>query len=123
MTHDHHKKALAETLAMVTGELEALGIHNPEVAADWVATPLPGSDEPDMNTLADNAESWEERAATLALLETTWNDTRRALAKIDAGTYGACEVCGTTIEEDRLLASPSARTCTLHRDEEATLSM
>jgi DnaK suppressor protein len=34
-----------------------------------------------------------------------------ALAKIDAGTYGLCESCGTLIPEARLEALPQARLC------------
>src|SRR5579875_2783120 len=34
-----------------------------------------------------------------------------ALAKIDAGTYGLCETCGTPIPEARLEALPQARLC------------
>jgi len=35
----------------------------------------------------------------------------RALAKIDAGTYGACESCGQPIVRARLKALPHARLC------------
>jgi DnaK suppressor protein len=35
----------------------------------------------------------------------------RALAKIDAGTYGACERCGQPIPEARLEALPHAALC------------
>ena len=34
-----------------------------------------------------------------------------ALARVDAGTYGICEVCGGRISEGRLEARPTARTC------------
>jgi DnaK suppressor protein len=34
-----------------------------------------------------------------------------ALARVDAGTYGVCERCGTAIGEARLDALPAARTC------------
>ncbi|MBI3020142.1 MAG: TraR/DksA C4-type zinc finger protein [Parcubacteria group bacterium] len=37
-----------------------------------------------------------------------------ALARIDEGKYGVCEVCGERIEEDRLKADPSAPTCKEH---------
>ena len=37
-----------------------------------------------------------------------------ALARIDAGTYGRCEVCGERIPEGRLAARPTARTCVAH---------
>ena len=32
-------------------------------------------------------------------------------ARVDAGTYGRCEVCGEPIADDRLEARPVARTC------------
>ncbi len=35
----------------------------------------------------------------------------RALAKMDEGTYGICDRCGTAIEEDRLRAVPYATLC------------
>ena len=35
----------------------------------------------------------------------------RALARIDAGTYGTCERCGKAIGRERLLARPSATLC------------
>ena len=34
-----------------------------------------------------------------------------ALARVDTGTYGACERCGRPIGEARLDALPAARTC------------
>ena len=37
-----------------------------------------------------------------------------ALEKIEKGTYGICETGGEKIEEDRLEANPSARTCKAH---------
>ncbi|MEZ0446824.1 TraR/DksA family transcriptional regulator [Cellulomonas sp. ICMP 17802] len=35
----------------------------------------------------------------------------RALAKVDDGTYGVCEVCGDAIPAGRLEARPTATTC------------
>ena len=34
-----------------------------------------------------------------------------AVARLEAGTYGTCEQCGTPIDEERLAARPAARTC------------
>ncbi|MEO7146821.1 MAG: TraR/DksA C4-type zinc finger protein, partial [Terrimesophilobacter sp.] len=34
-----------------------------------------------------------------------------SLARLDAGTYGRCEVCGKRIAHARLEARPTARTC------------
>ena len=37
-----------------------------------------------------------------------------ALARVEAGTYGICEVCGEPIPDGRLEARPTARTCVEH---------
>jgi DnaK suppressor protein len=37
-----------------------------------------------------------------------------ALARVEAGTYGVCEVCGEPIPDGRLEARPTARTCVEH---------
>ena len=34
-----------------------------------------------------------------------------ALARVDAGTFGVCEVCGMAIAPERLEARPTATTC------------
>jgi sigma-B regulation protein RsbU (phosphoserine phosphatase) len=41
-----------------------------------------------------------------------------ALARLDTGTYGLCEVCHDTIEQDRLLADPLVRVCLDHLSDE-----
>ena len=35
----------------------------------------------------------------------------RALAKIDEGTYGVCDVCGSEIDPRRMRAAPESSTC------------
>ena len=49
-------------------------------------------------------------------LENRLLDVKRALEKIDNGTYGTCEVSGEQIEETRLDANPAARTSIAHKD-------
>ena len=38
-----------------------------------------------------------------------------ALARIEDGSWGTCEVCGTAIDEERLEALPQATRCRDHR--------
>jgi len=118
----HLKTLLVTELDAVTEELKTLGVHNPENKHDWVATPVDTeTSEADENTSADHAEDLEERTAILADLEKRYNETLLALEKIEAGTYGICEISGEPIEEDRLLANPAARTCVAHKEEEPSL--
>lgn len=116
-----YKTRLESELQKVTGELSTLGVHNPDNPDDWVATPEPALGEADENIVADRVEDWDERVSTLALLETRYNNIKRALGKIESGTYGVCEVGGEEIEPERLDVTPEARTCIAHKEEEENL--
>jgi DnaK suppressor protein len=66
------------------------------------------------NHMADDGTDAFEQAVGVALqrkVETTLGEVARALAKLDDGTYGLCEVCGVRIERARLQALPRARCC------------
>lgn len=118
-----YKTALEELLGNITEELKTVGIHNPENPSDWIAVPEElDAEEPDLNLAADSVEEWNERSAIVATLETRYNNIMRALARIEAGTFGVCEICGNEIEEKRLMVSPTARTCIAHVPEEDNLS-
>jgi DnaK suppressor protein len=56
------------------------------------------------------AEQGENRAL-VGQLEETLTEVERALAKLDDGNYGVCEVCGKDIGEARLEAMPATRYC------------
>ncbi|MFT7507124.1 MAG: RNA polymerase-binding transcription factor DksA [Acidimicrobiales bacterium] len=120
--HIQYEEALEKELLQITHDLKELGIHNPEVPEDWIATPGEVVDsEPDENIAADRSEDWQERRATLSALETRFNNINRALLKIEGGKYGICEICGDAIEEDRLRANPAARTNKEHINDETNL--
>ncbi len=117
-----YKQKLQTELTEITEQLKDLGIHNPQVKEDWIAVPQDvETSEADENVGADRAEDWLERTATLSALETRYNNINRALGKIEDGTYGICEINGEPIEEDRLEANPSARTCKAHINDEQDL--
>jgi DnaK suppressor protein len=66
---------------------------------------------------ADRSHSTEERSRLISLvraLRSNLRDVDRALAKMDAGTYGACERCGNAISLERLEALPWAVLCIDH---------
>jgi DnaK suppressor protein len=44
-------------------------------------------------------------------LESTLARTERALAKLDAGSYGSCDACGKSIAPGRLRAMPDSVLC------------
>jgi phosphoserine phosphatase RsbU/P len=47
-------------------------------------------------------------------LEALLNEVDSALARLDEGTYGLCEVCHDSVEKTRLLADPLVRYCLDH---------
>lgn len=118
-----YKNRLEEELRGITEELKELGIHNPQVKEDWIATPEDvDEEEADPNLVADRTEDWDERNAELSTLETRYNNIELALKKISDGTYGICEIDGHEIEKERLDANPAARTCKAHINDEKELT-
>jgi DnaK suppressor protein len=70
--------------------------------------------EHDDNNFADSGQVAAEQGENRALvgqLEETLTEVERALAKLDEGSYGACESCAKPIGEDRLEAMPATRYC------------
>ena len=52
-----------------------------------------------------------ERVAQADVLAATLEDVDRALEKLDEGTYGICDRCGSLISEERLEARPWTSLC------------
>jgi DnaK suppressor protein len=64
--------------------------------------------------IGDGTTEAVERLSTTAAaqsLTTTLREVRRALEKLDAGTYGTCDGCGAAIPEERLEARPATSRC------------
>jgi RNA polymerase-binding transcription factor DksA len=112
---NYFKGKLEQELAAVEEELNDVGRKNPTNKLDWEAEPADMNvDSADPNEVADNIEEYEENTAVLKDLEVKFNDIKDALAKIEKGTYGICEISGEPIEKERLEANPAARTCMKH---------
>ena len=111
---DEFKKKLeAEKQTLVT-ELSRYGTFSSETG-EWEAVPNQDDlSEPDENDAADRFEDFEERTAMVATLETRYKEITDALAKMEKGKYGICEIGGEEIELERLEANPGARTCMAH---------
>ena len=61
-----------------------------------------------------------EREKDLSIVESVRagiEDVDAALERLDAGTYGSCEVCHKPIADERLEAVPAARFCVEHQAE------
>ena len=67
--------------------------------------------------VGDGTQIAIERLTQVAVhdgLQVVRDDTIRALAKLDEGSYGQCDVCGRPISPERLEALPWALTCIEH---------
>lgn len=118
MNTENFKTKLMEEKARLEKELASVGRINPDNPVDWEPVPVdPGERATDPNDKADQIEDFETNAAILKQLEIQLGDVNDALAKIEAGTYGVCEIGGEQIEEGRLNANPAARTCVEHMNQ------
>lgn len=60
-------------------------------------------------------QAFEQDLSMLEQVDGELADVDEAYARLEAGTYGSCEVCGRPIAEERLEALPAARRCTEHQ--------
>jgi len=66
------------------------------------------------NHIADDGTDAFEQAVGVALqrkIEATLEEVKRALVKLEDGTYGLCEACGARIDRARLEVLPYAGHC------------
>lgn len=107
------KDRLMKEKALLEAELATLGTQS--ATGDWIAKKPEGDTfGADRNDNADIIEDMQENNASLNQLEGRLNLVIAALARIEANTYGVCEVSGEDIEIERLNANPAATTCMQH---------
>ena len=104
------REVLRNLRARLRGDLdqmtdEALGRDQPESSGNLSNVPI---------HMADVGTENYDQEFTLSLIENeqgTLDQIYDALARIEAGTFGACEECGGPISKPRLQAIPYARHC------------
>jgi DnaK suppressor protein len=98
------REAVLTRLGRLTGDFDAVVAASRDSNAD-------DEHDPEGSTIA-----FERSQATTMVVQARrrLDEIEAALARIAAGTYGTCEVCGVPIPEERLVARPFARTCVLH---------
>lgn len=107
----YFKDRLEQEMQELIVELQELGRINPDNPNDWEAVQKEMNVlNTDPNEVADKMEEYEADTATLKEIETRFNLVKRALEKIENGTYGIDEIDGEPIPEDRMRANTAART-------------
>jgi RNA polymerase-binding transcription factor DksA len=107
---DAQRARLEEERARLADAVRFLARENPGSLEDELGEIAAGND----NHLGDMATATFDRELDEGLGERaqqTLGDVERALAKIEDGSYGTCEVCGKQIAPERLQAIPWARLC------------
>jgi RNA polymerase-binding transcription factor DksA len=106
-----YRVSMADSLeSTVRGPLEQERAHLSEQLAAIEGTDF---DE----NFADSGQVAAEQGEAMTLagsLKDQLDDVEGALAKLDEGTYGRCEVCEQPIGDARLEAMPAARFCIDH---------
>src|SRR6478735_4869418 len=96
---------LRAELEQNTEQLAALEADRARIVAASVESNADDEHDPEGSTIAFERE---QLASLLEQLQHTRDDLEHALAAIDDGTYGVCEVCGGRIAPERLEARPRA---------------
>lgn len=102
------RHAVPMDLAAVRAELEQMVRESDAVIAALSFEEDPEADESDLS--ADLAEADRDDALSEAAVVRR-EEATAAIARLDAGTFGACLDCGQQIVEERLLFRPEASRC------------
>ena len=108
MNVERYRTRLLEMEQQLTGRARRAAAHLREPLVD------PAIDPGDMSL---NDEFHDEQAAEADTDATLLAEVRAALARVNAGTFGLCEVDGEPIEEKRLEALPWTSYCVRHKEE------
>ena len=107
---DEFRSLLEAERERIAAAIEYLASENPGTMQDELGDIGWGAD----NHVGDMASVTFDRELDEGLGEgaqQTLDQIDRALAKLDAGTFGTCERCGKAIGEERLRARPWATLC------------
>lgn len=114
MNTEHFRARLETEKAELEAALATVGRRNPSNPGDWEPLPQATGQEADPVDAAELIEGYEDNTAILKDLEIQYQAVLGALTRVEAGTYGVCNVCGEAIAPARLEANPSASTCVTH---------
>jgi len=102
------REALSAERAEILGRIRALHRSLEDIVSASLSANVDDEHEPEGATIAFERA---QVAALLARAEQHLEESTDAPRRLDACSYGRCEVCDGTIASERLLARPTARTC------------
>lgn len=93
---------------------EEMAEHGKSTGGSWQGSSESEGAEADATDAADNIETLATNVPLVGALQRRFQEVNKAIAKMDKGTYGICDVCKAEIPLDRLKANPAASTCIEH---------
>jgi DnaK suppressor protein len=107
---DHHRQQLKDLIMRVRGDAAAvaeaaLGPSGGQMAGELSDAPTHLGDRGSEEYMIEMNELFLENEQHIV------TESRAALERIEAGTYGSCENCGQEIGRERLEALPYTRFC------------
>lgn len=118
-TQKFKEKLEAEIITLKEEMQKIARINLDSKTEDWEAKGAQeGVGQADPNERADAQEEYELNNTLLKDIEVRYNNTKKALERIENKTYGVCEVDNEPIESERLEANPAATTCKAHMSKE-----
>src|ERR1041385_6095531 len=118
---NYFKTKLEQEKSLLESELNNIGHHNPLEPGSWEVTPAQTAAPETRDDVAEKFEEWDERQAAEGPLVKQLQNVTSALVRLATGTYGLCQVCNQPIEESKLKANASTKTCLKHKEDEANL--
>jgi RNA polymerase-binding transcription factor DksA len=106
--HDEVRRRLLAERERTAAHLAALVRDHDGIVAASESSNADDEHDPEGATIAFERE---QIAALLGQSRSSLDDLDRALARVEDGTYGTCQVCGQAIAPERLEARPAATTC------------
>ena len=107
--HDDLAKRLQESRDAALATVRARTGLDPEGDEPPAISPrahlVQNDDAPTAEMIAHNEEHFAEHETRLL------HEIDAAIGRLESGGYGICESCGCDIPEQRLLATPTVRTC------------
>lgn len=102
------KQKLVEEQTRLEQDLTDIGYHKDADGNVSVDTETGGNSDDDN---ASEVTAFADGMSVAERLESELKDVKKALASIEAGSYGTCKYCKKPIDEKRLIARPSSSSC------------
>ncbi len=94
---------------IITEQLDSIAQQRTRFDTEASQAGTDGRDVGDEVDISQRLQAQSEDGALVAALDRERQRLEDALTRLDAGSYGTCEVCGSAIEDERLETIPWTR--------------